>query len=163
MNPIALRSLVVLVLAGPFVGKYISANWLNGGDSRQVREALDRALEACRKGEANPVLDTLSDQLKVNDQSAPSRRDVAQFIRQARPEITVASAEPFVYGDQARMTAPTHVRVQWLLFSADRDVGAVTYVFRRETGFEWLVVPVPRWRLSEVLVSKGVVPEQPTL
>jgi hypothetical protein len=125
-------------------------------DDQMVREALTNALKASREGKPGGVLDKLSASFKLND--APiefSGAQVADFIKDQKPELTVEEIEPVITGDEARITSPVRLKLGLLGTNFERRIPKVTMIFHREVGHVLLLIPTPAWRLTDVQVPES--------
>ncbi len=148
--------LVALVLA-LFVWKYVSVNIFGPSDQALIRRALDEAVQASREGRPGGVMDKLTDRFKVNTDE-PGNRQVADFIKNSHPDITVSDEKAVVSEDTARITGPVRVRASFLGMNFDQKIDDVSLVFQRESAHEWGFIPVRKWRLDQVLVPPALAP-----
>ena len=129
-------------------------------DQTLIKQALDESIKASREGRPGGVMDKLSMNVKVNDQEySGNSRQIADFIRNSRPDISFTSSKAIITGDEARIISPAHLKTQILTQSIERDLSSVTLVFKREDDREYLVFPVKKWKLTEVKVDPSVVGE----
>lgn len=150
--------ILVLLIVAVFGVAIISHLAGQGDDKTKIQQALRDSLEASRKGEAGKVLDALSSKLSVNGQEASGfGSQIASFIRKQKPDITVTNQVPIITGDEARITSPVRVQVSLPIFG-DQSVTVkdVVMVFHKETAHEYLVIPVTKWRLTEVEAPPGL-------
>ncbi|MCX7798713.1 MAG: hypothetical protein N2109_00030 [Fimbriimonadales bacterium] len=149
-------SVVVLLLAGLLQVLLASGP----SDERLIREALQQSLRAGKEGRPGGVVELLSDQLRFNDEMVPNKRQIAQFVRDSRPEVLVTEKSLEVHGDQALMVANVSVRLATPLgISLDRTFEDVQLQFRREPGTRLLVLPDRKWRLYRVLAPNASLSE----
>lgn len=124
-------------------------------DRTLIQQALRQSLEASRKGEPGGVLDLLSSSIQVNgeDQSG-NRSGIADTIRKLKPDVTVTNQNPLVTGNEATITSPMTLKASLpVLGDQAFDLKSVTLTFKKETGHEYLVFPVKKWRLTGVTAS----------
>lgn len=148
--------LVLLVVA--ILGLSIVSHLAGQGDDKsKIQQALRDSLEASRKGEAGKVLDSLSSKLSFNGEEASGMGSkIAGFIRNQKPDITVSNQVPIITGDEARITSPVRMQVSVpILGDKSVTVKDVVMVFHKETAREYLVIPVTKWRLTEVQAPPG--------
>ncbi len=108
-------------------------------------------------------MDKLSEHIKFNGQSeAGNERDIARYIRQSKPDITVQNMDPEVSGDEAKIISPVTVSMGLLGQSMGQTLKKVTITFRREDDHEWLIFPVKRWKLAEVETTDASVADLAT-
>lgn len=148
---------VVAVILGLFVWKYVSTNFFGPPDQTLIRQALDRAILASKEGRPGGVMDFLADKFSVNSSEYGSRQ-IANFIKDGHPDVSVPDEPAIIADDKARITAPVRIKVSYLGFNLDQTVDNVSLVFERETGREWLFIPVPQWKLAQVQVPDDVIP-----
>jgi hypothetical protein len=141
------------LIVAAIVGFAIFSRVIGGKDDKTlIQESLRQSLEASRKGEPGGVLEALSSKFKFNDQEASGQTSmIANYIKNQKPDITVTNQTPIVTGDEARITSPVKLKIS-VPIMGDRTVTIpdVVMVFRKETAREFLVIPVPKWRLTEV-------------
>ena len=144
---------ILALVLGLVVGFRIVTLLMGQGDDKaMIQETLRQSLQASREGKSGSVLEALSNSLKVNDNEATGNfRQIANFIKNQKPDIEVSNQEPIVTGDEARITSPVKIHTS-LPIVGDKTVTVkdVVMVFKRETGREYLVFPVKKWRLAEV-------------
>jgi hypothetical protein len=150
--------IVIFVLAAPLLGKFVMARFFGPSDDQLVRQALNEAILAGREGRPGGVLEHLSNSFKINSQQ-PTTFDKADFIRNSRPDVSVDDPTPIVVGDTARITSDVEIKINLAGNRIAQKVEAVSMVFRREDGLEWLIVPVKKWRLEQVYVEGSAIPQ----
>lgn len=144
----AVVGLVLLVLVGFFLFRLGN----QGDDTAMIQETLRQSLQASREGKAGGVLDTLSKSLTVNNQEADGNfSQIANFIKNQKPNLVVTNPNPIVSGDEATITSPVEIKTS-LPIVGDRTVTVkdVVMTFRRETARAYFVIPVKKWRLVQV-------------
>ena len=124
-------------------------------DQAQIQTALKNSLEAGREGKPGSVISMLSDQLKVNNQTAPDLSQIAQFIRENKPDVTVERTQALITGDEARIVSPVDVKVNFVGQTLQQRLEGVTLVFRKEPARQFLVLPTSAWRLTEVRLPEN--------
>ncbi len=150
---------IILLIGGKFI--MMSANRTD--DKVLVRQALLDSIKASREGRPGGVMDKLSEHIKFNGQSeAGNERDIARYIRQSKPDITVQNMDPEVSGDEAKIISPVTVSMGLLGQSMGQTLKKVTITFRREDDHEWLIFPVKRWKLAEVETTDASVADLAT-
>ena len=150
---------IILLIGGKFI--LMSANRTD--DKVLVRQALLDSIKASREGRPGGVMDKLSEHIKFNGQSeAGNERDIARYIRQSKPDITVQNMDPEVSGDEAKIISPVTVSMGLLGQSMGQTLKKVTITFRREDDHEWLIFPVKRWKLAEVETTDASVADLAT-
>ncbi|RYG20872.1 hypothetical protein EON82_19760 [bacterium] len=141
------------LLVAAIVGFGIVTRVMGGKDDKTlIRESLRQSLEASRKGEPGGVLEAISSKFKFNDQEASGNTSmIANYIRNQKPDIEVTNQNPIVTGDEARITSPVKLKLSVpILGDKTVTIPDVVMVFQKETTREFLVFPVPKWRLTEV-------------
>lgn len=142
---------IALLLVAILGGVLLTVTGAKPNDAQLIREALDRSIKASREGRPGGVVDLLSRQLKFNEQEMSGNvGQIAQFIREQRPDLTVERVEPLVTGDEARVTSPVTLKLGFLGQSRDFRIKEVTLVFKKEASRRWLIIPDHKWSLSEV-------------
>jgi hypothetical protein len=121
-------------------------------DEKLIRDALQESLRASKEGRPGGVVELLSDQLQFNEEMVPNKRQIAQFVRDSRPEVSVSEKSLEVRGERALMVADVSVRLATPLgFNLDRIFRDVQLQFRKEPGTRLLILPDSKWRLYRVL------------
>lgn len=147
-------SLLILLLAGLMQVLLASGP----SDEKLIREALQESLKAGKEGRPGGVVELLSDQLRFNDEVTPNKRQIAEFVRDSRPEVSVSEKSLEVRGDHALMVADVSVRLATPFgISLDRTFQDVQLQFRREPAARLLVLPDRRWRLYRILAPDANV------
>lgn len=149
------RAYVILaVLLVAIVGVGAASRILGQGDDKaMIKETLRLSLQASREGKPGNVMEALSKSLTVNDQEASGNMGmVANYIKNQKPDLEVTNPTPIVTGDEARILSPVKIKTS-LPFVGEKTITVkdVTMVFHRETAREYLVIPVKKWRLVQVL------------
>jgi len=121
-------------------------------DDVLIHQALTEAEQASREGRPGAVLQHLSQSFTINNDSLGGV-DIGQYVRQNHPDINVDFTEPRIEGSYAVMEAPASVRLHVLSFDQVFRVPKVKLSFHKESGHDWMGLPIPEWRLSGVDVS----------
>lgn len=153
-RPILIVAAIVLVL----VGIRIVAG-LNGPDDKQlVRQALADSIKASKEGRPGGVMDKISNKLTVNDTEVGQMGNIANFIKQSRPDVEVLTPDPVILGDEARITSPVKVSMSLPGGAGfDRTIDNVILIFAKEDSMTWLIFPSKQWRLKEVKMPDDVM------
>jgi hypothetical protein len=144
-----------LVVAGLLVLPMVTAP----SDSEMVKESLEAAVRASREGKPGGVFEHLSSSMRFNDMPLDDRVSVADFIRKSRPAIEVHQVVPEVSGNTAVVESPVTVEFQFGPVPVAQRLEKVRFTFRKETGTRFLVIPAPKWRLSDVQAPTVAVPD----
>ena len=101
---------IVIVFA---VGGRMILSVLNPpNDLALIKTALADSIKATKEGRPGGVMDKLSVNLKFNGESeSGNRNEIARYIRNSRPEVTVEQIEPVVTGDEARIVSPVDLKI----------------------------------------------------
>ena len=126
-------------------------------DQKEIAEALQNSIQASKEGRPGGVMDLLSDKFKINEQT-PGSFNIAKFIRDSKPDITVSNTNAVVSGDTARIDTPVHVKFSYLTQTFDQNVPNVTLVFQKEEGHKYIFFPDTEWRLTNVEVPNNAIP-----
>lgn len=124
-------------------------------ERERISTALQESIRASKEGRPGGVLEYLTDQFRINEESPGTRNQIAKLIRDSRPEVTVDDPEPEIFGDQAKMVSTVRVKASFLGQSLDRQFDDVTLVFKREPARRYLVFPTHTWRLDQVFLPEG--------
>lgn len=153
----------ILLVVGALVLLLIGVRFAIGSrgpdDAKLIQEALQESIRASHEGRPGGVLEYLSEQFKINQES-PTGRQIADFIRNNKPDIEVPNTTPVIRAQEgtAFITSPVRVKVSFLGQNFDQTVENVTMKFQREDAREWLIFPTKKWRLVEVSVPNEAVP-----
>jgi hypothetical protein len=126
-------------------------------DQALIQQALKDSIQASKEGRAGGVLDILSTKFKINEEQ-PGRFDIAKFIRENKPDVTVYNTKAVVSGDTARIDTPVEVKLSFLNQNFDQRIDNVTLVFQREDAHKFLVIPTTAWHLTDVEVPNNSIP-----
>jgi hypothetical protein len=123
-------------------------------DKQQITDELQRSIQASKEGRPGSVFEMLSDKVKFNEQDASENMgQVADFIKQQKPDIQVENPDPIVTGDTAAITTPVDMTFSLLGISKTLRYKDVVLVFRREPVIHFLVFPGTDWKLTDVKVD----------
>jgi len=151
----------ILALVGLLVVLFgVKAILTIGGpdDKTQVREALQESIKASKEGRPGGVMDKISDKITINGEQMVSTNQIANWIRNSKPDVVVPQQDPVIIGDEAQITSPVTVKADMPGgVSFDRTIKGVTLIFAKESATEWLVIPTAKWRLKEVKLPDDVV------
>lgn len=126
-------------------------------DQKEIAQALQNSIQASKEGRPGGVLDLLSDKFKINQQT-PGTFNIAKFIRDNRPDITVANTNAVISGDTARIDTPVHVSFNYLTQTVNQDIPNVTLEFQKEEGHKYIFFPDTEWHLTNVEVPNNSIP-----
>jgi hypothetical protein len=126
-------------------------------DQALIAQALSDSLKAGKEGRPGGVLEILSRKFRINEQS-PGRFDIAKFIRENKPDVTVLNKAAVVSGDTARIETPVEVKISFLNQKFDQRIENVTLIFEKEESHKFLVIPTTAWRLTDVDVPNHSIP-----
>jgi hypothetical protein len=126
-------------------------------DQVLISQALMDSIQASKEGRPGGVLDLLSSKFKINDQE-PGRFDIAKFIRERKPDVTVDNDKAVVSGDSAQIQTSVEVKLSFLNQNFDQRVDNVTLVFQKEAAHKYLVIPTTAWHLTDVEVPNNSIP-----
>ena len=127
-------------------------------DQQQIEVALAESIKASKEGRPGGVMDKLSSKLQVNEMDTGSNRgQIAQYIKDNRPDVTILNKQAVVTGDEARIVSPVDIEVNLLGNKMSRQMKEVTLVFRKEDDREYLIFPVTKWKLAEVEVPDSAL------
>ena len=157
MKALHLRLGLIGVILAIFLIKFISVSFFGPSDDKLVREALDRAIVASREGRPGGVLESLTSHFKMNS-DMPGGAQIANFIKDSHPDVTVENYDAIINGDTARITSPVRVKVSFMGHDFDQRVENVSMVFKREDGHVWLIIPARDWKLEQVFVPEELTP-----
>ncbi len=155
-----LRSKFFWLVVGVFVAvygfRYLQLTLFGPSDKDQIVAALNRSLDAGRKGEDGGVLEYLSGDFKINAEVPASKGQIANYIRQSKPDVTVTGpVAPTVSDQTATVTVPMHVKTTIMSMPIDQTLNDVTITFQKETDMDWGVIPVSKWRIKSVYLPAG--------
>ena len=154
------KALTLLATAFVLVigGKAIYAVLNPPDDKALIKAALNESIKATKEGRPGGVIDKLSMNLKYNGESeAGNQTEIARYIRNSRPDITVEKPEPVVVGDEARIVTPVDLNLDQLGMKMSKHLKDVTLVFHKEDARDWFIFPNQKWKLAEVDVPDSSV------
>jgi hypothetical protein len=147
---VGLGGLLLAVLAAPAL--------LGPSDRALIQQTMDEALRASREGRPGGVLENLSRSIRYNDMPLDNPQEVAEFIRNGRPDVTVADMSPDIQGGMATIESPVTVSLRYGPLPMTQTLPKVRFTLRKEVGTRWLVVPAPKWRLVSIEADGVAVP-----
>jgi hypothetical protein len=132
--------------------------WINRpNDATLVRQALLEAIQASREGRPGSAAELLGTSIKIDNVEVTSvQRQITDFIRKQRPNLTVDHPAPKIIGNEARIVSS--VEIDLGLFG-NRRLRQVTMIFRKEDSTEYLVIPTRKWHLVEVRTPESALSE----
>lgn len=139
---------IVVLLAlvgGVFVVRGLLAQ---PADKQLIEAALEEAALASREGRPGGVFDYLSRSLQVNEIEVGTGRNVADYIRNAKPRVEFINPVIEILGDDARVVSD--VTVQAFPMPQPVRVAGVTVQLAKETKMHWLVFPGKQWRIVRI-------------
>lgn len=119
-------------------------------DKELIRAALSEAVLAGKEGRPGSVIDLLSKEFTVNGSTQTSMTQIAQYVKQNKPDIEFSNQEPSISGDKALITA--NVRVSLGIPPVSIDIKNVEMEFQKETTTKLLIFPDKKWQLKNVRV-----------
>jgi hypothetical protein len=142
---------IALLLA--LVGVRVGMDYSSRQDDRQlIRQALTNATESSKSGQPGGALDLLSKNLTMNSESMPvDRQTVAKFIRDQKPVVDVDKVEPQIIGEEGRVVTPVSLS---LGIFGERTLPNVTMIFAKEDDRLYGIIPVKKWRMTEIRVPQ---------
>jgi hypothetical protein len=155
-KPILIVAAILVVLVGVRVVMGLAPQ----DDKKLVREALAESIKASKEGRPGGVMDKISDKLVINGEPIVSNPQIANWIRNSKPDIVVEKPDPVIVGDEAQITSPVRVTLANPIGTGnamDRTVSDVTLVFVKESATQFLIIPTTKWRLREVKLPDNVV------
>lgn len=127
-------------------------------DKQLVREALAESIAASKEGRPGGVMDKISDKLMVNSQQVASMGQIANWIRDSKPDVEVKNQDPVIIGEEAQITSPVRVKLTFPGGAGfDQTIDDVTLIFAKESATDWLIIPTTKWRLREVKLPDNVM------
>ncbi len=130
------------VLAFPFV--------FGPSDQQLIQQALDDSVAASREGRPGGVLEYLSHSLKYNDEAVGNRSEVATFIKNSHPQVVIENPTPTINGNTATIVSPVTLTFGLGPVGTPVRLQKVEITLSKETGTRFLILPSPKWRVSEV-------------
>lgn len=128
-------------------------------DQELISQALKESIQATKEGKPGGVLEHLSRSLVLNDEANVNRRDIADFIRDIKPDITVHDPKPTVAGERAEIVSDVTLKIGVLGVGISQNLSNVRIEFGREVGTKWGVFPTKAWRITSVS-APDIDPEQ---
>lgn len=149
----------IIVAVAAIFGIRIAISTLNAPDDQeQIQVALAESIKASKEGRPGGVMDKLSANLKLNDmETSGNRGQIAQYIKQNQPDVTVIQKQAVITGDEAQISSPVDLSLNLLGQKMERRLDNVTLVFRRETDRVYLIFPTKKWKLAEIHVPEESV------
>ncbi|MBA4291844.1 hypothetical protein C0431_02640 [bacterium] len=141
----ALLALPILALISLLVSGYLFAP----KDQDLITAALRDSTAAAAKGEPSDVLRYLSKSFTYGGE-ATSTYDISKVIHNAKPKITIIETKANIQGENATVQTPVDVQLNYMGLDINQTIPKVTIELKKETGFKWLFVPEPRWRVVSV-------------
>ena len=153
-KPILIIVAILVVLVG--IRTILS---MGGADDKAlVKAALKESIEASKDGRPGGVMDKISDKLTVNKEQVASMSQIAKWIRDSKPDVTVTQQEPIILENEARITSPVTIKASFPGgVDLDKTIDGVTLIFAKESAMDYFIIPTKKWRLKEVLLPSDVM------
>ncbi|MBI1331589.1 MAG: hypothetical protein JST12_21195 [Armatimonadetes bacterium] len=153
---LAFTGTVVLLLV---VGR-VGLGFLNQPDDKTlIVEAVKEAQKASREGQPGGVLDFLSLDLKLNgDETSGSRRNIADYVKNQKPDIEFTTLEPQIFGDQATIESDAKVKMGFGGFTPEVTIHDAKIYLKKEDDREWFIIPKKSWKITEIRASLSELP-----
>ena len=123
-------------------------------DEELIVAALHDAIKASREGRPGGVLEYLAEPFKINDTIPGTKLTIGQFVRDARPKITIDREVPVVNGDLATLESPASADFTYLGNKQNMQFKNVSIEFRKRHTTRFGVIPVTDWEIYEVKVPQ---------
>jgi len=127
-------------------------------DSQLIQSALNQAIADARDGKPGKVMSLLSSGAQYNDESSIPRSEVANYIKNGKPDVTVLNPTPVIGGDTATILSPVDVRLKIAMITTPAVRVNARIEFKREMAFSWLIFPVSTWKITKI-TADGSPPE----
>lgn len=125
-------------------------------DQQLIETALTDSLKAAKEGRSGVVLDFVSKQFTAHTDFPLDRSQIAKYIRENHPDVTVVNTKATISGDSAVIVTPVDVKVEFMAGAKfQHQFKDVKLTFEREDSLQWLIIPGKKWRLTEV-VAEGL-------
>ena len=134
------------------IGK-IGLGFLNQPDDKTlIVEAVKEAQKAGREGRPGGVLDFLDlPKLQLNGEDATGAApQIANYVKNSKPDIEFTKIEPIVTGDDARIETPATVKIGVAMFTKDVTIPNVVINLKKEVEHEWLFIPKKSWKITQI-------------
>lgn len=118
-------------------------------DQDLITAALRESTAAAAKGEPSDVLRYLSKSFTYGGE-ATSTYDISKVIHNAKPQLTILETKADIKGETATVQTPVDVKLNYMGLDINQTIPRVSIELKKETGFKWLFVPEPRWRIISV-------------
>ena len=154
-KPLVIAIVVAIVLLAVRVGVTLIQQ---PSDQAQIEAALAESIKASKEGRPGGVLDKLSNRLLVNDmETSGNRSQIADYIKQNRPDVYVKQKRATITGDRAEIVSPVDIELNVLGQTRTLNLDEVKLIFRKEDDHLYLVIPTQRWKLAEVRVADSAL------
>lgn len=154
--------LVIVILAATVGGMIVMARDTRS-DEEQIRTALQESIDMSREGRAGGVLDLLSSHFKIEGVFNLSPAAIAREIRENKPDLRFSNERLVVDGEKAEMTADIAVSGSVGMGPVSKDfsvpIQGVRLLFRKEGATRFIFIPTQAWKLTEVKLPAGFVPD----
>lgn len=147
----------ILTVTGCIVGLLligkVGLGFLNQPDDKTlIAQAMKEAQTAGKEGRPGGVLDFLDlGQLNVNGVDASGTgREIANYIKNSKPDIELTKIEPIVTGDDARLESPATVKVGIAMLSRTVTIPNVVVNLKKQVDREWFIIPRKSWKIVQI-------------
>jgi len=144
------KTLILATCLIGILGGIFAKMWLDvPSDQSLIAETLRDATRSGKEGQAGGVLEALSTGFKVGD-FEPSGGEIADFVKNQKPEVTILTPTPVIRGDLAEVVSSVRIKFGVGNIGASHTVNDVRIVLQKEAGLRYGVFPTPRWRIIKV-------------
>jgi hypothetical protein len=142
---------IIFVAAGVVFLAFLGLTFLGQpSDQQLIKEALEDAVKASRDGRPGGVLDNLSGSLQYNGDDVLDRGAIADYVKRAKPDITIVSPTPVIRGDRAIISSAVDVTMRVGPASVPMHIDQVEITLARESGVRFGLLPTKVWRIRSV-------------
>jgi hypothetical protein len=124
-------------------------------DQEAITEAVLQAAQASREGQPGGVMERLSRSLTYNGVPVSERGELARFIQESKPNVVFDTTQATIQGETAVIRTGARVDLRLGPAPVSQRLENVTIVLAKETGFRWLVLPTPKWRVVSVQAEEA--------
>jgi hypothetical protein len=142
------KALYVIPVIG-LVGFLSSGYLLAKPDQQLIQAALTESTQAAAEGKPSDVLKYLSKSFTYGGE-ATSTYDISKVIHNSKPKITIITINPMIDGENAVVKTPVDVQIDYMGLNINNTIPNVVINLKKETGYKWIFVPEPRWRVVSV-------------
>lgn len=119
-------------------------------DKDLIQATIREAIEASKEGRSGGVLEQLSRSFTFNEEQTWDRNQIAQVIKNSKPDVIIFNMEPVISGDTATVISRAQVKGQFVFAPINLEIPSVKIELARGTELRYGILPKKKWRITSI-------------